>query len=109
MESEEDSILGLKVSEQYARSPELWQDQGTPQSNCHKYIIITTPQSYKAHLHQVISYKYRWSAQPDPPPFGPGSKTPVRFTEAYISGLLPLWVVINKFHLLKSLSRNAGL
>ena len=87
---------------------EDWIGQGVPhKSPCH-YIILTTPGSYETRLFNQTGYRFPWSAQADPPLTGPGSRVTVRFNDCIIPGLSPAWILVDEFHLIKSISRNKG-
>ena len=51
---------------------------------------------------------YHRTAELDTPASGEGSRRQSKFQSTYISGLLPAWVVIDEFHLLKSLAKSYG-
>lgn len=59
-------------------------------------------------LLQRLNYRYEGSAENDPPASGEGSRRKVIFTLAEISGLVTAWLVVDGFHLLKSLAGSHG-
>ena len=104
-----DKVLESTRGRLYSQVPDKkWRYEGTPRAGSHQYIVITTPGSYIAHLYEAISYRYQWSGEPDPPPSGAGSRRQIRFKNEYVPGVLPSWVVVDEFHLLKSMSKNSG-
>ena len=64
--------------------------------------------SYQSHLYTPHSYQYQWSSDPDPPRSGKGSHTKPWSVNANISGVLPAWIVVDEFHLLKAMAKGAG-